>query len=92
MNIKPISSPHISSARRVDDIMRKVIFALLPALGFGIVIFGWSALFLTFVTVSSALIFEAICLKLKGAFLMGSNSIIRLKYCEFHLYLRAFRA
>ena len=37
MNAKPISSPHISSARRVDEIMRKVIFALLPALGFGII-------------------------------------------------------
>ncbi len=80
MNIKPISSPHISSARRVDDIMRKVIFALLPALGFGIVIFGWSALFLTFVTVSSALIFEAICLKLKGAevesYLLDGSAIV----------------
>jgi electron transport complex protein RnfD len=80
MNIKPISSPHISSARRVDEIMRKVIFALLPALGFGIVIFGWSALFLTFVTVSSALVFEAICLKLKGAkvesYLLDGSAIL----------------
>ncbi|MDD5228704.1 MAG: RnfABCDGE type electron transport complex subunit D [Methylococcales bacterium] len=66
MNIKPISSPHVSSARRVDDIMKKVIFALLPALGFGIFLFGWSALFLTMVTVLSALFFEAVCLKLKG--------------------------
>jgi electron transport complex protein RnfD len=80
MNIKPISSPHISSARGVDEIMRKVIFALLPALGFGIVIFGWSALFLTFVTVSSALVFEAICLKLKGSaiesYLLDGSAIL----------------
>ncbi len=67
MNIKPISSPHVSSARRVDDIMKKVILALLPALGFGIFLFGWSALFLTMVTVLSALFFEAVCLKLKGS-------------------------
>ncbi len=67
MNIKPISSPHVSSARRVDDIMQKVILALLPALGFGIFLFGWSALFLTMVTVLSALFFEAVCLKLKGS-------------------------
>jgi electron transport complex protein RnfD len=80
MNAKPISSPHISSARRVDEIMRKVIFALLPALGFGIVIFGWSALFLTFVTVLSALVFEAICLKLKGgaveSYLLDGSAIV----------------
>ncbi len=67
MNIKPISSPHVSSARRVDDIMKKVILALLPAVGFGIFLFGWSALFLTMVTVLSALFFEAVCLKLKGS-------------------------
>lgn len=67
MNIKPISSPHVSSSRRVNDIMYKVILALLPALGFGIFIFGWSALFLTLVTVLSALFFEAVCLKLKGS-------------------------
>lgn len=66
MNSKPISGPHVLTARRVDTIMFKVIVALLPAVGFGIFIFGLPALYLTVVTVASALIFEAICLNLKG--------------------------
>jgi Na+-translocating ferredoxin:NAD+ oxidoreductase subunit D len=80
MNIKPISSPHVSAARRIDDIMKKVIFALLPAVGFGILLFGWSALFLTMVTVLSALFFEAVCLKLKGStvesYLLDGSAIV----------------
>ena len=66
MSAQPISGPHIVTARRVDVIMFKVIIALLPAVGFGIVIFGWPALYLTVTTVGSGLIFEALCLNLKG--------------------------
>lgn len=66
MSIKPVSGPHVIAVRRVDDIMRKVIFALLPALVWGIFLFGWPALYLSLVTIISALLFEALCLKLKG--------------------------
>ncbi|MGZ5051821.1 MAG: RnfABCDGE type electron transport complex subunit D [Methylobacter sp.] len=66
MSIKPISGPHVLAVRRIDDIMRKVIYALLPGVGWGIAIFGWPALYLTAATVASALLFEAICLKMKG--------------------------
>lgn len=66
MNIKPVSGPHVASIRRVDDIMRKVIIALLPATGWGVLVFGWPALYLVFITVLSALLFEALCLKMKG--------------------------
>lgn len=66
MNIKPISGPHVIAVRRVDAIMRKVIIALAPALAWGILLFGWPALYLTVVTLVSALLFEALCLKLKG--------------------------
>ena len=66
MSIKPISGPHVLAVRRVDDIMRKVILALLPAAGWGVLVFGWPALSLTAVTIASALLFEALCLKLKG--------------------------
>lgn len=66
MSKKPISGPHIAAARSVDDIMRKVIIALLPATGFGLLLFGWPVLYLCAVTVLSALLFEAICLKMKG--------------------------
>ena len=66
MNIKPVSGPHVLAVRRVEDIMRQVVMALLPAVGWGILIFGWPALFLTAVTVAAALVFEAVCLKMKG--------------------------
>jgi electron transport complex protein RnfD len=46
--------------------MRQVIIALAPATVFGILIFGWPALFLLITTLLSALLFEACCLKLKG--------------------------
>jgi H+/Na+-translocating ferredoxin:NAD+ oxidoreductase subunit D len=66
MSIKPVSGPHVIAVRRVDDIMRKVIIALLPATAWGIFLFGWPALYLSIVTILSALVFEAFCLKLKG--------------------------
>jgi len=67
MSTKPVSGPHVAAAHNVDGIMRKVIVALLPAAGFGVLIFGWPALYLTVVTVVSAFMFEAFCLKIKGA-------------------------
>lgn len=66
MNTKPISGPHIAAIRRVDQIMRQVILALAPATAFGVLLFGWPALYLLVVTVLSAMLFEAFCLKLKG--------------------------
>lgn len=66
MSIKPVSGPHVVAVRSVDTIMRKVIYALLPATGWGILLFGWPALYLCVVTIFSALLFEAFCLKLKG--------------------------
>ncbi|MGR8929862.1 MAG: RnfABCDGE type electron transport complex subunit D [Gammaproteobacteria bacterium] len=67
MSIKPVSGPHVIAVSRVDHIMRKVIYALLPAIGWGIFLFGWPAFYLSLVTIVSALLFEALCLKLKGA-------------------------
>ncbi|MGY6276511.1 RnfABCDGE type electron transport complex subunit D [Methylomonas sp. MgM2] len=66
MSIKPVSGPHVIAVRRVDEIMRKVIYALLPAIVWGFFLFGFPAFYLTLVTILSALVFEAICLKMKG--------------------------
>ena len=66
MSSKPISGPHVLTVRRVDAIMFKVIVALLPSVGFGVFVFGLPALYLTVVTILSAAMFEAACLKLKG--------------------------
>ncbi|MDD4915626.1 MAG: RnfABCDGE type electron transport complex subunit D [Methylococcales bacterium] len=66
MKTSVISGPHVAAPRRVDQIMRQVIIALAPAVGFGVFLFGWPALYLLTVTVLSAMLFEAACLKLKG--------------------------
>lgn len=67
MKTRVISGPHMAAVRRVDQIMREVIIALAPATAFGVFLFGWPAVFLLTVTVGSALLFEAFCLKLRGA-------------------------
>ncbi|MBK8815832.1 MAG: RnfABCDGE type electron transport complex subunit D [Methylococcaceae bacterium] len=70
MNSKPVSGPHVLTVRRVDAIMFKVVVALLPAVGFGIVLFGLPAFYLTVTTVAAALLVEAVCLNLKGVRVM----------------------
>ena len=50
MNTKLISGPHLVATRRVDAIMYQVVIALLPATGFGILLFGWPALYLVLIT------------------------------------------
>lgn len=66
MSNKPISGPHIAASSRVDQIMRQVIVALMPAIVFGVLLFGWPALYVLAITVLSAMLFEAACLKMKG--------------------------
>ncbi len=51
-------SPHIKSQRNTRSIMLEVIFALIPALIWGIYIFGFRAALVTAVTVGSAVAFE----------------------------------
>jgi len=66
MSIKPVSGPHVIAVRRVDEIMGQVIIALMPATVWGVLLFGFPALYLCTVTIGSALLFEALCLKMKG--------------------------
>ena len=66
MKSQLISGPHLAATKRVDQIMRQVIFALAPATAFGILLFGLPALYLLTLTILSAMLFEAFCLKLKG--------------------------
>lgn len=53
-------SPHVHVELTVPQVMRSVIFAMLPALGFSIYTFGIDALFVTLVAVISAMLFENI--------------------------------
>jgi electron transport complex protein RnfD len=59
-----ISAPFTRDDSPVRSIMLFVVRALLPATVFGWLIFGWPALYLFVVTVSSALVFEAMSLSL----------------------------
>jgi electron transport complex protein RnfD len=58
------SSPHVHDGKRVGDIMRLVIIALLPAALFSIYMFGLRALFTIVLSVGSAIVLEALWQKL----------------------------
>lgn len=61
-----ISGPHAHGASSISRTMMLVIAALLPATLFGIYIYGWPAFNLFTITVGSAILAEALCLKLAG--------------------------
>ena len=66
MSSQVLSAPFARADLQVRNIMLMVILALLPSTGWGLFVFGWPALLMFAVTVSSALVFEAFCLKLAG--------------------------
>jgi electron transport complex protein RnfD len=65
-HMKPSSGAHIGAKNSVSHIMGQVMLALSPATAFGLLCFGWPALNLFVITVLSAVVFEALCLRLKG--------------------------
>ncbi len=60
------SGAHIGANTTVQYIMRQVMLAISPATAFGLFCFGWPALNLFIVTLLSAVLFEAFCLRLAG--------------------------
>ena len=62
--LKVSSNPHIRSGAATGNIMLTVVFALLPATGFGIYNFGMRAFLLILVTVISAVLTEYLYEKL----------------------------
>jgi electron transport complex protein RnfD len=66
VHMKPSSGAHVGANNSVSQIMWKVMLALSPATAFGLLCFGWPAINLFIITVLSAAVFEAFCLKLKG--------------------------
>lgn len=62
--ISPISGPHTHGPASISKIMFTVMLALVPATAYGIYLFGWPALNLFVITLVSALVTEAVCLKL----------------------------
>ena len=58
MNLTVASSPHIRGNFRTNHIMLDVVLALLPALAVGIWVLGIRALFVTLISVISAVAAE----------------------------------
>jgi electron transport complex protein RnfD len=66
MNQPLLSAPFTRDDSPVQSIMYAVVLALLPAVVFGLLLFGWPMLFLVLVTIGFALGLEALCLSLSG--------------------------
>ncbi|GLS92521.1 electron transport complex subunit RnfD [Psychromonas marina] len=76
-----LSAPHVHSGMTVSRLMRQVILALLPALVFGLYLFGEQALILVIASLSSGLITEWLCQKCQDkpiGNLMDSSAIVTI--------------
>ena len=62
----PPTAPHDRVSNSVSRIMLTVVATLIPATLYGFWLYGWPAIDLWLVTVSSALFGEAICIRLMG--------------------------
>jgi len=60
------SSPHIRSHEDLNRVMYDVVIALLPACGVSVWFFGWKSLVVLVLASVSALVFEAISLRIAG--------------------------
>ena len=71
-------APHVHGSESTQKIMRDVLLALTPALIFSIVVFGWSALMVTCVSVASCVLFEFLIQKflLRGPRTIGDLSAV----------------
>ncbi|MEO5368324.1 MAG: RnfABCDGE type electron transport complex subunit D [Magnetococcus sp. WYHC-3] len=69
------SSPHVHGGASVSQVMRQVIYALLPATGVSVLLFGWPALLVILITTASAMVFERLVNHLRGReSTVGDNS------------------
>lgn len=71
-------APHVHGSESTQKIMRDMLLALTPALIFSIVVFGWSALMVTCVSVASCVLFEFLIQKflLRGPRTIGDLSAV----------------
>lgn len=60
----PVSAPHTTTSNTVSRVMVTVMLALAPATLFGFWLYGWPAIYLWIITVGSAMLGEAFCLRL----------------------------
>jgi RnfABCDGE-type electron transport complex D subunit len=62
----PAAAPHTTTANSAGRVMATVMAALAPATLFGFWLYGWPAVHLWLITVLSAMLGEAFCLRLAG--------------------------
>ena len=76
-----LSAPHVHSGMTVSRLMRQVILALLPALAFGLYLFGEQALILVVASLAFGLLTEWLCQKCQNkpiGNLMDSSAIVTI--------------
>jgi RnfABCDGE-type electron transport complex D subunit len=61
-----VAAPHTTTSNSAGRVMATVMAALAPATLFGFWLYGWPAVYLWFITVASAMVGEAFCLRLQG--------------------------
>ncbi|MBF0589854.1 MAG: RnfABCDGE type electron transport complex subunit D [Magnetococcales bacterium] len=57
-NLKITSSPHVHSGASIPDVMRTVIWALMPATALSVFMFGWPALLVILITMATCVATE----------------------------------
>jgi electron transport complex protein RnfD len=60
------TSPHITQGASVDEIMRNVVYALLPASAFAVYAFGWAGLLTLVAATGSCVLTEAVLCRWSG--------------------------
>ncbi|MBV6644892.1 MAG: RnfABCDGE type electron transport complex subunit D [Cyclobacteriaceae bacterium] len=81
-------SPHVHEELTIPQVMRGVIYAMLPALMFSIYVFGWDALYVNLIAILSCLLFERLIsehLLGRPATLMDGSAIITGMLLAFNL-------
>lgn len=60
----PVAAPHTTTSNSAGRVMATVMLALAPSTLFGFWLYGWPAIYLWTITVASAVLGEAFCLRL----------------------------
>ncbi|MBF0454375.1 MAG: RnfABCDGE type electron transport complex subunit D [Magnetococcales bacterium] len=69
------SSPHVHGGDSVPQIMKIVIWALMPAAAMSVMVFGWPALLVILITTGACLVTERVIIRLRGrGSTLGDNS------------------
>ncbi|MGC9457862.1 MAG: RnfABCDGE type electron transport complex subunit D [Halothiobacillaceae bacterium] len=83
MHFEIHSSPHVQSTSTVAQVMRAVLYALIPGTLVAIALMGWGVLVNVLLAVASALVFEAVMLSIRRrpvGFYLRDGSVVVLAW------------